>query len=102
MFGHAKVAAAIAELPATERGGKCIGLSGSWGSGKSSVVEILRHKLRQLHAGNIDIFVFDAWAHQGEEIKKAVERLAQLAGVDVEKSKARRRAAETHAEPGRE
>ncbi len=70
-FSHASVADAIAELVTTEIGAKCIGLTGTWGSGKSSVVEILRHKLSELGHGNLDVFVFDAWAHQGDPLRRS-------------------------------
>lgn len=63
-FGHKKVAVSIAELITTERGAKCVGLNGTWGSGKSSVVELLYNELHRIGQGNIDLFVFDAWAHQ--------------------------------------
>jgi hypothetical protein len=70
-FGHASVADAIAELVTTEAGAKCIGLTGTWGSGKSSVVEILREKLAKLGAGTFDTFLFDAWAHQGDPLRRS-------------------------------
>jgi hypothetical protein len=70
-FGHSRVADAIAELITTESGAKCIGLNGSWGSGKSSVVELLRERLQRIGRGKIDIFVFDAWAHQGDPLRRS-------------------------------
>jgi hypothetical protein len=70
-FGHSKVAEAIAELVTTENGAKCIGLTGSWGSGKSSVVEILREKLTKADGANCAEFVFDAWAHQGDPLRRS-------------------------------
>ncbi len=70
-FGHAKVAAAIADMVVNERGGKCIGLTGPWGSGKSSVVELLRKALgANGTTGGISVFVFDAWAHQGDPLRR--------------------------------
>jgi ABC-type Na+ transport system ATPase subunit NatA len=38
---HGKVASAIFDLISTEKGGKVIGLEGKWGSGKSTIIEIL-------------------------------------------------------------
>jgi hypothetical protein len=70
-FGHSKVAEAIAHLVKTEDGAKCIGLTGSWGSGKSSVVEILCHQLAVVDHENSSGFVFDAWAHQGDPLRRS-------------------------------
>jgi predicted KAP-like P-loop ATPase len=90
-FGHKKVAAAIAELIFAERGAKCIGLNGSWGSGKSSVVEILRDELHRFSKGSIDIFVFDAWAHQGDPLRRSfleqlINRLAAIGWLKSSKA----------------
>jgi ABC-type transport system involved in cytochrome bd biosynthesis fused ATPase/permease subunit len=38
---HEKVAKAISDLIIFEEGGKSIALTGSWGSGKSTVVELI-------------------------------------------------------------
>ena len=69
-FSHSSVASAVADLISRESGGKCIGLVGSWGSGKSSVVDILRAKLEQGTGGGTEVFVFDAWAHQGDTLRR--------------------------------
>jgi hypothetical protein len=39
---------------------KLIGIDGSWGSGKSNVIWIIRNKLIQTH----HMFIYDAWSHQ--------------------------------------
>lgn len=77
-FGHRAVARAIADLISTELGGKCIGLTGSWGSGKSSVVEILREEMGKRQDIETELFVFDAWAHQGDTLRRSfLEQLIQ-------------------------
>jgi hypothetical protein len=74
-FGpHAKIAEAIAEIIRSQSGGRAIGLSGKWGAGKSTVIE----QLRRQFAGNnsIVVFVFDAWAHEGDPLRRTfLERL---------------------------
>ena len=66
-FGsHARVANAIAELIKNESGGKSIALTGSWGSGKSSVVDMLKDQVDT----NTELFVFDAWAHEGDPLRR--------------------------------
>ena len=74
-FGsHGRTAGAIADLVKTSDGGKAIALTGSWGSGKSTVVKILSENLRQ--DGNAQassqnkVFVFDAWSHQGDPLRR--------------------------------
>ncbi|MFH1634871.1 MAG: P-loop NTPase fold protein, partial [Chloroflexota bacterium] len=68
-FGaHEKVANAIAELIANEEGGKTIGLEGGWGSGKSTIVNLIRKKL--VTGKNHCLILFDAWAHQGDPLRR--------------------------------
>lgn len=69
-FGHARIAESIADLITGEAGGKCIGLVGPWGSGKSSVVEILKGRLHSASEKLFGVFVFDAWAHQGDPLRR--------------------------------
>ena len=68
-FGpHATLANAIAGLVTTEDGGKSIALEGRWGSGKSTVVRLLVQRL--LSQPHILVIVFDAWAHQGDPLRR--------------------------------
>lgn len=71
---HNRVARAIAELIRSESGGKVVGLEGSWGSGKSTVVNLVRR-----HFANdqqVAVQVFDAWAHEGDPLRRSyLERL---------------------------
>lgn len=66
---HDRIADAILSLVESTEGGKTIGLEGAWGSGKSSVIQILEKKiaLRQ----NVFLYKFDAWTHQGEPLRRA-------------------------------
>lgn len=68
-FGpHRKVAHAIAKLVTSEDGGRSIGISGKWGSGKSTVINLLRKELSKLE--DVKVWVFDAWAHEGDPLRR--------------------------------
>jgi hypothetical protein len=68
-FGsHERVARAVAALVRAEPGGKTIGLQGGWGSGKSTVVNLLKQELAS--DANVAVWVFDAWAHQGDPLRR--------------------------------
>jgi hypothetical protein len=61
----------MAQLIVSEDGGKVIGLEGEWGSGKSTVVRLLTDELPKLATGReTRILVFDAWAHQGDPLRR--------------------------------
>lgn len=73
-FGsHKRIAHAILNTILHEEGGKAIALEGSWGSGKSTVIKILQKliKANKTLSKNIGIFVFDAWAHQGDLLRSS-------------------------------
>ncbi len=70
---HKRVAKAIADLIRDDDEGKAIALNGGWGSGKSSVVKMLE---KEVEKDKIEIFEFDAWAHKGDNLRRAF--LAQL------------------------
>jgi KAP family P-loop domain len=70
---HEHVADAIAELVVREPGGKVVGLEGLWGSGKSTVVRLMRKRLANGDLSTEDltrVVVFDAWAHQGDPLRR--------------------------------
>ena|GEM_PF-2530656 len=63
--------------------GITIGLEGGWGSGKSTVVSILKKKLEAVQ--NIRYFYFDAWSHEGDPLRRVflesmVEQIGQNNG----------------------
>jgi len=49
---------------------KVIGLFGSWGSGKSTIVEILKDNEKGFFKED-NIFIFDSWSHKGDFLKRA-------------------------------
>jgi hypothetical protein len=64
---HDRVAASIADMIISEQGGKSISLIGHWGSGKSSIIEILKNKLKN----KCRVFIFNAWAHEGDPLRRS-------------------------------
>ncbi|MGH7740333.1 MAG: P-loop NTPase fold protein [bacterium] len=69
-FGaHDLVAKSLAELIETEPGGKAIALTGSWGSGKSTTINLLSKKLTEKNK-EFKIFIFDAWSHRGDPLRR--------------------------------
>lgn len=68
---HNRVARAVAEviLSNCESGGKMIGLEGGWGSGKSTVINLIKEQLSSNSKG-ISFFYFDAWAHEGDPLRR--------------------------------
>jgi hypothetical protein len=73
---HETLADAIADLVVNEPGGRVIGLEGSWGSGKSTVVRLLTNRLHGNRssatlAPESRAVIFDAWAHQGDPLRRS-------------------------------
>ncbi|WP_457622549.1 P-loop NTPase fold protein [Persephonella sp.] len=67
----AKTIEKIIELT-KDKNKKVIGLFGSWGSGKSTVIEILKGcKDRNTGKEKYRVFVFDSWSHTGDFLKRA-------------------------------
>ena len=75
-FGsHDPIADALHELIVSEPGGRTIGLEGSWGSGKSTVVRMLA---RRFDGPDAKVVVFDAWAHEGDPLRRSfLEKLIE-------------------------
>lgn len=48
-----------------------IGLEGSWGSGKTTVVAIAEHLLRESQPEKFSFFTFDLWANQGVDFRRS-------------------------------
>lgn len=65
---HDNIAESLKDLIINESGGITVGLEGSWGSGKSMVISLLKNKFAVNK--NIKIIQFDAWAHQGDPLRR--------------------------------
>ncbi len=75
---HGRLASAIADLVRNEDGGKAIGLEGDWGAGKSTVVRLVARRLESTATSNTLVAVFDAWAHQGDPLRRTfLEKLVR-------------------------
>ncbi|MBI1813611.1 MAG: hypothetical protein HYR72_01395 [Deltaproteobacteria bacterium] len=87
-FGpHHRVAAALADLVRSEDGGRSVGIEGGWGSGKTTVVNLLSAELT--NEADITLLPFDAWAHQGDPLRRTfleslTRHLRQLKWVNPE------------------
>ena len=69
---------AISDLIISEDGGRAVGLEGGWGAGKSTIVRLVAEKLKGTSASSTRIAVFDAWAHQGDPLRRTfLEQLIQ-------------------------
>ncbi len=71
-FGsHGPIADAIADMVRSEEGGKAVAIDGPWGSGKSTVVALLRNTLRAGDAqSSAQTLVFDAWSHRDDPLRR--------------------------------
>src|SRR5690606_22069420 len=50
-----------------------------WGSGKSCVVSMLKRRLEETHIGRIGVYVFDAWSHEGDPLRRVfLEELTEF------------------------
>lgn len=73
-FGcHKRVARSISEQIESGLKGKTIGLEGTWGSGKSSIIKMLEERWSkgEYKNENIRLFTYDAWEHQGDPLRRA-------------------------------
>jgi len=79
-FGsHARVADNIAEQVESDASGMTIGLEGTWGSGKSSVIRMLEERWKDRK--DIEVFTFDAWVHEGDPLRRSfLEELTAFLG----------------------
>ncbi len=65
---HSRVAQGISNLINGSEGGKTIALEGGWGSGKSTVIQLLDQKYSN---SNVVVHVYDAWIHAGDPLRRA-------------------------------
>src|ERR1700712_685531 len=65
-FYHETIAPALKKILQDKTSPHTIGLFGSWGTGKSTVIEILREDIGE----TIPFFVFDAWKYQNDSLRR--------------------------------
>lgn len=69
-FGaHERIASSIAMMIENEEEGKAISLMGSWGSGKSTIINLLEEKFA--YDKKTAIFTYDAWEHKKDPIRRS-------------------------------
>ncbi|WP_417447830.1 P-loop NTPase fold protein [Idiomarina abyssalis] len=66
---HENIASTVEKIIKREKEGFTIGLEGQWGSGKSTIVNILKKKLTDNSEDTL-FFIFDTWAHEGDSLRK--------------------------------
>lgn len=67
-FGHEEIVNTLSKIVKnTPSASFTIGLFGSWGSGKSTIVENLQKKLI---VQNIPLIIFDVWKHQNDSLRR--------------------------------
>lgn len=85
---HHSVADTLVSILTSGDGGRAIGLEGTWGSGKSTVIDIARTALQNLSRNatgdqKYTVFVFDAWAHQGDPLRRVfLQELIHCLGLN--------------------
>lgn len=89
-FGtHKKIADLLHEEIVRSDEGRSIALVGDWGSGKSTVIEILREDLGGDSGTPTHVFIYDAWSHQGDSLRRAFldDFITSLNGFLTEKQR---------------
>jgi hypothetical protein len=76
-------------LSPKESGGKMIGLEGDWGAGKTTVISLLKKRLSNNDA--ITVFCYDAWAHEGDPLRRTfleslIQHLQDITWIDLSES----------------
>lgn len=90
---HQRLADLIAETISSDSGGKAIALTGGYGSGKSTVIRLLRGALRS-RKSIASVFVFDSWAHQSDPLRRSF--LEELTRFLVEVKWLKEKEGQTH------
>lgn len=71
-FGpHRRIAELICHEIRGSASGRTIAVVGDWGSGKSTVVKLLEAALGASNESDTHLFVYDAWSHQGDSLRRA-------------------------------
>lgn len=83
-FNHEAFAETILKLLIRNKPPLSIGLFGSWGIGKSSIVNILRRKIRETQGATLKDIYFNAWKYSGDSFRRQflIEVARQVYGDD--------------------
>jgi hypothetical protein len=69
-FQHAAIAGRLADLTLSAETPANVALFGPWGSGKSSVYELLRRALQATAPKRVKLIRYDAWKYGGESLQR--------------------------------
>ncbi|NRF93304.1 hypothetical protein HQN89_20240 [Paenibacillus frigoriresistens] len=86
--GHQRLAGSIFNMISKEKVGKSIAIRGSWGSGKSTIIKLIRKLAGESQESNIKVIVFDAWEHEGDSLRRTFLEFLLSALDDVKWIKA--------------
>ena len=64
---HARIADSLFDIITTQEHSANIGLSGEWGSGKSTVIRMLKERMDK--ESNDFFFIFDSWAYENDSLR---------------------------------
>ena len=69
---HKRIAEALYEsIYGTDSNGITIGLEGGWGTGKSTIISLLKTKIEpEIKSKKTYFFYFDAWEHEGDPLRR--------------------------------
>lgn len=67
---HKTVSENLHRLIETAESAVTIGLEGGWGSGKSTVINLLRSNLSAQKGDKTLFYIFDAWSHDGDPLRR--------------------------------
>lgn len=70
-FGHRNIIATLTRIICHTGHNMTIGLFGSWGTGKSTIVEVLKADLK---IKQIPVVIFDVWKHEGDALRRTFLR----------------------------
>jgi hypothetical protein len=69
-FGHAAYADTLLKVLEDNEKPLTIGLFGEWGTGKTTIVNMLLRKLKEKHNSTITPVLFNAWRHTGDSFRR--------------------------------
>lgn len=65
-----------------------IGLFGEWGSGKSSIIKTVQHRLKKIEDKEVQYVTFDAWKYVGDAFRRSfILKLQDSLGVKLDRYK---------------